>query len=320
MTTPTSTTQTPLSEPKLPLKFKWRRGRDKPFRTWYGESAVVMKGDVYFGGGVAPSVEDEQTVCVYSPRSDSWSRLPPCKYRYFSLTVINENKLVAVGGQDARTLKKTNKLAVWDDKQRHWVFSLPVMNTACSSPAVATYNQWLLVAGGGDEQGRLSRVEVMNVSSEQWFQAASLPVAGSYMSSTMIGNMWYLMGGITSNGPKTSVISICVKHIISEAISQPVGANSSTLSRWYFLLNTPLERSTALAFQGALLAVGGGSYSFSSSTIHLYQPSTSKWIKAGNMPIQRSMCACTVLPNGHIMIAGGDWGRVRVDIVHIQVM
>ena len=318
MTTPTSTSQTPLSEPKLPLKMNWRWGCDGPFRTLNGASAVVMKGDVYFGGGVVPSDKDEQTVCVYSPRSDSWSQLPPYKYRLFRLTVINENKLVAVGGQDVRTRKVTNKLAVWNDKQHHWVFSLPVMNTACSSPAVTTYNQWLLVAGGLSEQGHLSRVEVMNVSSKQWYQVASLPVALNRMTSTMIGNMWYLMGGFTNQWSK-SVMSVCVEHIISEAISQPAGANSSTLSRWNSLPNTPSERSTALAFQGALLAVGGG-YLSRSSTIYLYQPSTSKWIKAGYMPTGRSMSACTVLPNGHIIVAGGTWGGDQVDIAHVQVM
>ena len=291
-----------------------------PFRMWGGESAVVMTGDVYFGGGGAPTVKDEQTVCVYSPCSVSWSQLPPYEYRWFSLTVINENKLVAVGGQDVRTRKVTNKLAVWDDKQRHWVFKLPVMNTACSSPAVATYNQWLLVAGGCSEQGHLSRVEVMNVSSKQWYQVASLPVAGFYMSSTMIGNMWFLMGGFTSNGRSKSVMSVCVEHFISEAISQLAGANSSTLSRWNFLPNTPSETSTALAFQGALLAVGGGGYLSRSSIIYLYQPSTSKWIEAGDMPTRRFISACTVLPNGDIMIAGGDWGGDRVYIAHVQVM
>ena len=282
-----------------------------------GPSAVVMKGDVYFGGGVAPTVKDEQTVCVYSPYSVSWSQLPPYKCRRFRLTVFNENKLVAVGGQDVKTFKLTNKLAVWDEQQQQWVFSLPVMNTACSSPAVATYNQWLLVAGGDGEQGRLSRVEMMNVSSKQWYQVASLPVTGSYMSSTMIGNMWYLMGGVT-NGRSKSVMSICVEHIISEAISQPAGANSSILSRWNSLPNTPSETSTALAFQRALLAVGGGGYLSPSSTIYLYQPSTSKWTKAGDMPTRQDMPVCTVLPNGHIMVAGGHGGR---DPVHFaQVM
>ena len=248
-----------------------------PFRILGGPSAVVMKGDIYFGGGKTPTVKDDQTVCVYSPRSDSWSQLPPYEYRLFSLTVINENKLVAVGGEDVRTLKETNKLAVWDDKQRHWVFSLPVMNTACSSPAVATYNQWLLVAGGSGEQGRLSRVEVMNVSSKQWFQVASLPVALHRMSSTMIGNMWYLMGGFTNQWSK-SVMSICVEHIFSEAISQTAGANSSTLSKWNSLPDTPKETSTTLAFQRALLAVGGGGYLSPSSTIYLAPQSGSRLV------------------------------------------
>ena len=318
MTTPKSTPQSPLLEPKLPLKFKWRQGSDMPFEMTSGPSAVLMKGDIYFGGGYASSDKDEQTVCVYSPSSDSWSQLTLYEYRYFSLTVINENQLVAIGGIAVSTRKKTNKLAVWDDKQRQWVFSLPVMKTACNSPAATTYNQWMLVAGGYGEQGRLSRVEVMNVSYEQWYRVASLPVAGSHMASTIIGNMWYISGGNTNDGASKSVMSVCVEHIILDAISQSGGANPSTLSRWNSLSDTPLITPTVLAFHGALLAVGCGGIFSLTSAIYLYQPSKSKWIKAGDMPTERDKPACTVLPNGHIMIAGGFGANNRVDIAQVM--
>ena len=286
-----------------------------PFGRSNGPNTVVIKGDVYIGGGLASSPEEAQIVCVYNPHSDSWSQLPPYGYMDFRLAVISKNKLVAVGGQDVKTFKVTNKLAVWDEQQQQWVFSLPVMNTACFSPAVATYNQWLLVAGGGGEQDRLSRVEVMNVSSEQWFQVTSLPVALNRMTSIMIGNMWYLMGGCTIQPSICkSVMSVCVEHLISEAISQSAGTNSSTSSRWNSLPDTPVGLSTALAFQGALLAVGGGDYLTTTATIYLYQPSASKWILVGIMPTARLTPICTVLPNGHIMIAGGCVGQNQVDI------
>lgn len=65
-----------------------------------------------------------------------------------------------------------------------------------------------------------------------------------------------------------------------------------------------LVRSTALAINGALLAVGACSGSTNRAT-HCYQPSNKSWIKAGELPTGRSHCSCTVLPSGDLYVAGG---------------
>ena len=74
--------------------------------------------------------------------------------------------------------------------------------------------------------------------------------------------------------------------------------------------------STALALNGALLAVGGVS-----KAIYLYQPSNWSWVKAGELPTRRDACTCTVLPSGEVIVAGGGGSfgaEQKVDIALVQ--
>ena len=43
----------------------------------------------------------------------------------------------------------------------------------------------------------------------------------------------------------------------------------------------------------------------SSKAIHLYQPNSKKWVKAGELLAGRGACACIVLPRQEILVAGG---------------
>ena len=56
-----------------------------------------------------------------------------------------------------------------------------------------------------------------------------------------------------------------------------------SMSPWQTLPDTPLERSSALALNGALLAVGGQDEYGVSEAIHLYRPSIKKWVEAGDL-------------------------------------
>ena len=87
---------------------------------------------------------------------------------------------------------------------------------------------------------------------------------------------------------------------------------------WQSLPDTPLTSSTALAFRGALLAIGGGY--LGNCAIYVYQPSTERWMEAcaEGLPSRRSQCICAVLPNGDMYVTGGDPGIVvRVDIASL---
>ena len=283
----------------------------------------MFKEKVYIGGGGAPSGREMQTVIVYDPKQDSYDTLPPYACKYFSMAVVN-NQLVLVGGRDIRTSKATNKLGVWNEQSKSWThaYPLPPMTTACHSPSVATHNnRWLVVMGGYDGKTHCSRVEILDTDSTQWYHAASLPQPLSRALPAIIGNMCYLLGGYTE-GATTSqkVFSVCLDDLISQAVSQPASASAPpTPSPWQSLPDTPLKQSTALVFNGALLAVGGD---YGSTTICHYQPSSRSWVKAGELPTRQSTCTCTVLPSGDLYVAGGGGGfgtAQRVDIASVQV-
>ena len=254
---------------------------------------------------------------IYDPKQDSYDTLPPYTYQCFSVAVVN-NQLVLVGGVDVQTGKKTNKLGVWNEQSRRWTHPLPPMTTACHSPSVATHNnRWLVVIGGYDSN-YLSIVEILDTTgSRQWYHAASLPQPCCHAYTATIGNMCYLLGGNTQGGvPSKKVFSVCLDDLISQAVSQPASASAPpTPSPWQSLPDTPLTYSTALGFNGALLAVGG--YGGSTAIYH-YQPSSRSWIKAGELPSERSQCTCTVLPSGDLYVAGGGYAATRVDIASLQ--
>ena len=157
---------------------------------------AVLKEKVYIGGGFASSDKAEATVLIYDPRQDSCDTLPPYPFKYFSMAVVND-QLVLVGGRDVQTGKVTNKLGVWNGQ---WTHPFPPMTTACRSPSVVTHNRWLVVMGGdGDDSVYLSRVEILDTSeSSQWYHAAQLPHPCSQVLPITIGNMCYLLGGISA--------------------------------------------------------------------------------------------------------------------------
>ena len=271
---------------------------------------VVFKEKVYIGGGISSGVS-KQAVVVYDPKQDSYHTLPPYTYMYFSMAVIND-QLVLVGGRDVQVYSKmTNKLGVWNKRSKRWTHPLPSMTSACSSPSVATHNKWLVVIGDYGDGTSPSRVEILDTTeSLQWYQAASLPRPCYQVSSATIGNMCYLLGGFTMAGASKKVFSVCLDDLISQAVSQPASASApSTSSPWQSLPDTPLDCSTALAFSGALLTIGGELRG--SSAIHMYQPSSKRWIKAGELPTKRSTSGCIVLPNEEVLVAGGGYDETR---------
>ena len=55
------------------------------------------------------------------------------------------------------------------------------------------------------------------------------------------------------------------------------------------------------------LAVGGRDRDKKALTaIHLYQPDTGEWVKVGDLPTPRFSCACVMITDRKILVAGGE--------------
>ena len=276
------------------LQLRWEQHNPLPFAMAFPYS-VVAQGKVYVGGGSTDRNENEleHIVMVCNKQGVGRKKLPKYRYQCFAMAVL-QDQLTLVGGIKVSTKKVTNKITVWDSRQ--WTYPYLPMPTPRHSPAVVTYTKWLVVAGGHDGSHSLNTVEIMDTTNIQWFTAAPLPVGCRNMTSALVGEKCYFMGGFTNQSqPNKQVFHLSIPTITSQAAVQ-----------WHTLPDTPLACSAALALHGSLLAVGGRHRPRdSSSAIHLYQPESGQWVKVDDLPTARDSCSCTQLPSGEILVIGG---------------
>ena len=262
------------------------------------EQSVVIGDIAYIGGGGADNVSDECTVMKLDLQREEWTKLPQYSAKWFAITSFN-NQLVLVGGRDIKTLKLTKQIAVL--VSGGLTHPYPPMKIARSHSTAVSFNSYIIVAGGYDGQSCLSSVEVLDVASRRWYMSKSLPNPQSSMKSILIGHTLYLMGGYTGYSTKV-VHKVNLNEFITKAVSK-----QATRTLWQVIEDTPLRFSAPLNVRGSLLAVGGcDDRYYPSSSIHLYQPDTRRWVKVGDLPTARYDCTCSVLPSGEVIVAGGQ--------------
>ena len=231
----------------------------------------------------------------YELQTQQWTQLPEYQYCDFTMTVVN-NQLACVGGRGVSTEKLSNTVAVYSTSQKSWKQPYPPMKTPRYWPAVSTYHQHLVVAGGRDSRTNLDTVEILDTSTShsQWFTTTPLPVRGSIMSSAIMHDMLYLLGGKL----RKKVLSVSLP-----ALTQ----TSKAPAQWHTLPDAPLKYSTAITVRGFLLAVGGRDEDKQRcSAIYMYDQEKSLWRKVGDLPSERGGCASCLLPSGEIFVAGGQ--------------
>ena len=230
----------------------------------------------------------------YDLHKEQWCE--PVKQQYWNcgMTTVS-SQLVMVGGYDLSTHKRSKTVRVYTPSQRSWKQPYPPMNTPRECPAVSTYHQHLVVAGGRDGLTDLATVELIDTSvrHSQWLSATPLPVSCYLMSAAITHGTLYLLGG--SLGKQVLSVSLSALTLTDKPPAQ-----------WRTLPDTPLEDSTAIAVHGSLLAVGGSHGGQRSSAIHVYDQEKNAWNKVGDLPTEQTYCACCLLPSGEILVAGGE--------------
>ena len=290
---------------KLPLQLSWRRGPDVPFEMSGYVQSVVVKGIVYVGGGHAGHGSDnDYLVMTYDISTGKWATLPPYRAWGFAMTAIN-SQLVLMGGMER--LNQIKVLGVWDADKKQWTCPYPEMHTARSRCSGVVYKEWLVVAGGWSAGAIRSSVEVMNTNTKQWYAGPPTPTPWSCMRTTVVGDVCYFMGGLISGGSTDKVYTVSLSALTSGLTSKEPMKKSPM---WSEISELQLTDSTPLSISGSLLAVGGKKESNTSTTsIHLYQPDTGKWVKFGDLPTPRRDCICAMITDKEMLVAEGHDGE-----------
>ena len=292
--------------------------------------AVVLKGRVYVGGGNTVIKKDNTLVMYYDTECNQWNSLLRYTATYFAMTALDD-KLLIVGGRHPTNTRTTRAIGEWNGDVQQWTYRLETLPTTGrdATTAITHDNKYLIVAGGRDDAYEsLSRVDILDMHDSQRlsYSGAPLPQPAYKMTAAVLGNTLVLLGGSgADNEFHNKVFSVKLDDLITEAVSSH--GSELLASPWQTLPDTPVVSATVLAFNGALLAVGGSrpndsNFHWSAARMHVFKPSTRTWVEAGQLEIDRWRCACAVLPSGEIFIAGGATttvGQVQRE-VHIAAL
>ena len=232
-------------------------------------------------------------VYSYTVPENKWTELPQCKYRYFTMAVIND-ALTTIGGVNNQWAITNTLLSLSGSS---WEEVLPSMPTKRQHPAVANTPTHLVVAGGRRSRSlaNIATIEVLNTETLQWSTASSLPEAVHFPQMTTCGGCLYLADG------KSNAFSCSVEDLLKSTNSSDGG------SVWTRLASIPVEEDYTLAtLRGRVLAIGGlDDDGDQTGAIHCYDVPTNSWSVIGEIPTPRSLVLTAVLPSNELMVVGG---------------
>ena len=286
------------------LTLKWRKGPKAPAVMPRGTSTII--GETVYVNGY-----NSRNVYAFHCNTTQWSTLPQCPYRLSTLTTIH-SMLTTVGGSDTTSVyTTTNKVITHRDHK--WVELYPPMPTERCLAAVLSTTTHVAVMGGWNGGNRLAITEVMDIQTKQWSTASPLPYGIYQASTTLCGEILYLMGGFT-NSNEYSVLSCRFSDLVqstqSTSPSTQKRPSSSTIAThsnvWHNIPDLPVRLSTCVTVQGKILAIGGlDKQDKRTTSIYELNTDNNKWSHKSDMNIARSECLATALPDNNILVVGG---------------
>ncbi len=282
------------------------------------QSAVVHGDIAYFS-----FLSDAGSILFsYTLLNDKWSKLPYAPYICFSLAIVNE-KLTTIGGTDdlnnpdaatnaLLSLSSVRFIKKWvatinfssDLNVKKWKAVLPPMPTRRVSAAVATTDNYLVVAGGERGNLKLTEVELLKTDTLQWFRASSLPQPLSYPQMTICDGFCFI-------GADSTIFSCSVDTLLTTYIQ----------SIWTRRANVPVRYASGLTtVKGELFSIGG-KYNTDTPTgdIYRFNPVSESWNLVGSMPTPQSHALTVAFPSGELVVASGVYQIASVSTVIVKI-
>ena len=295
---------------------RWREGKKAPEKIAHGAS-VVCGNTAYF----RPAGSHKVYMCTLISGKLHWSSLPDCKYHNFSLAVISD-QITTIGGQtvtgDYSPTSTLLSLSV-SGKKKQWIKIFPPMLTARCNTAAISSQRVVVVAGGYDRGRELDTVEVLNISTNQWSAASSLPQRFSNLVGTICGGNLYLAGGFQQQASKSVFTCSLSDLLVSESdscelllpLTDKAEEGGSKRETWRQVADLPVTHSTIATFGGDnLLAIGGLDESnVATSNIFQFDSVSDTWSELCVMKNKREMCFVAVLSEGKVMMVAGGFTR-----------
>ncbi|MEI8135597.1 MAG: kelch repeat-containing protein [bacterium] len=186
-----------------------------------------------------------------------------------------------------------------------WFLGSP-MDGVRSGLTSSAVNDIIYVIGGTDYNSDVNKdildtVEIFNPATNTWRAGPSMPTARLNLTSCVVNDKIYVIGGNNFNGYLTTL------EIFNPA------TNSWTVGP---SMSVPRDFLSAVVINGKIYVIGGRNSSGSLGTVEIFDPTTNSWSVGPSMPTARAAFTASVV-NGKIYTIGGYDGHNTLGTVEI---
>jgi N-acetylneuraminic acid mutarotase len=163
-------------------------------------AAARIDRSIYVVGGFVPGGHTTSAVERYDIRRRRWSRVRRMPVALNHTTAVaHRGSLYVHGGYEGPLTEATGGLLRYDPRTNRWR-RLPGAPTPRAAHAAAFVGDRLYVAGGANDSGSLSSLEIYDVARRRWSGGPSFPgPARNHTAGVASGGRFYVLAGRDSS-------------------------------------------------------------------------------------------------------------------------
>jgi len=274
---------------------RWRALPSAPSER--GEVAAArVGGSIYVAGGFRPDGRTTSAVERYEIERRRWRRVPPMPVALnHPVAVAHRGRLYVSGGYASPNglAEPSRVLLRYNPRTRRWR-RLPPAPTPRAAHAAAVIRGRLYVAGGANDSGSLSSLEVYDFARRRWSRGPGFPgPARNHTTGVASGGLFYVLAGRDSENYTA------------------VDRYDPRRRRWQTLPDMRTPRggiASARLRDGRIVVFGGENLAPRGRTIReveLFNPRTSRWSRLPDLRTPRHGLGGAALGNRVFALAGG---------------
>ena len=309
-----------------------------------GQAAVLLSsGSVLLTGG-GGGLNAYKYCDLYDPITNTWSATGDlANGRWGHTAILLQNGKVLVAGGFVPFNGSITSTELYDPASGLWSAAASLLTARGDHQATLLADGRVLVTGGVTPVGDSAGAELYDPASNTWTAIANFPTMFFSYTATLLPSGEILLVGGT--GPAKTVAAWLYDpgSLTWSAAASPAIAHSSALllpngkvfatgagtpnaelydpasDAWLVAANPTNARgsdaSSTLLASGMVLAVGGSGIApggVPTSTAELYDPGSNSWSMAANSSNAHAWQTATLLPNGEVLVAGGNTSAAEV--------
>jgi N-acetylneuraminic acid mutarotase len=261
----------------------------------------LADGEALAVGGLQPPNTFLASAERFDPVSNAWSNAGQMAVSRdgHTATLLPGGQVVIAGGQTGTTSSSFSAQAEQYDPTANTWSPLASMNRARLLHSAALLNDGhVLVIGGFSGTEYLQKVERYDPSANRWMVARDTAAPRVAAASVLLHNGEVLVAGGFSG---SAYLASAERY--NPATDQWAPAGQMTAPRaWHTA--TLLQDGRALVIGGYV--VGDQRITTFFSSAEVYDPETNQWQLAGSMSAARTAHTATLMPDGQVLVAGGQ--------------